>query len=48
MTFEQFKDREDVFRKESKLKGTNIHIRSAPQAKIVVKVPNLVSNFGDP
>jgi hypothetical protein len=48
VTFEQFKDREDVFRKESKLKGTNIHIRSAPQAKIVVKVPNLVSNFGDP
>jgi hypothetical protein len=28
VTFEQFKDREDVFRKESKLKGTNIHIRS--------------------
>ncbi len=40
VTFEQFKDREDVFRKESKLKGTNIHIRSARQAKIVHKVTN--------
>jgi hypothetical protein len=45
VTFEQFKDREDVFRKESKLKGTNIHIRSAYQTKIVLKVPNSVSNF---
>jgi hypothetical protein len=40
VTFEQFKDREDVFRKESKLKGTNIHIRSAYQTKIVHKVTN--------
>jgi hypothetical protein len=39
VTFEQFKDREDVFRKESKLKGTNIHIRSAYLTKIVNTEP---------